>query len=139
MSDNRFHLEVSNAIAGCQLVEQELKKYITIAFEAAQRHKKSINFSVERIESRPLGRLIRAFEKSGGDSLLIAELDKFKEERDFLAHQAVAQCFDLDMNFFVPETTKDRLAEIQINAEVLRSRIYEAGVILEFDNISDAG
>ena len=139
MPDNNFHLEISNALTGCQFVEKELKNYLAIAFESALRQQSPLDFSIDDLESRPLGRLIKNFAKAGGSAELCAELTKFKDERDFLAHQAAAQCFDLDMNYYMPDAIQARLAEIQISAEVLRRSIYDAGVLLEFDCISDAG
>ena len=139
MKDNEFHQEISKALAGCQQVEKELKDYIGIAFKAAQRQNLPYQPLTNDIEAMPLGKLIKAFKNNGGESDIVSALEKFTEERNFLAHRASSENIDLDGNIYLSETLRERLAEIQTTAEFLRRRIYDSAVLLEFNKISGAG
>ena len=139
MTHNNFYLKVADALAGCQLVEQELKLYIATAHAAIRRNlpeRIPYNFTAEDCNSDALGPLIGKLKKLSNDSSLIAELTKFKDERNFLSHRAIASCINPDGDLDIPPDLQERLEEIRITADVLWRRVYEATVLLEFDPVA---
>lgn len=136
MTHNEFYLKVADSLTGCQLVEQELKLYIATAYSAIQKHlagRVPFKFSSEHCQNHALGRLIDTFKNLTNDNELVSELRKFKGERDFLIHRAITSCLDHDGNIPAPQNIYSRLSEIRISANTIQSKIYAAGVDLEFD------
>lgn len=130
MADDHFYLKVSQALTGCQLVEQQLKLYISEAFELAKKcigGKMPFKFSGSDCENWSLGRLIENFDKLNNNPLLKNELIKFKKERDFLSHRAITSCLTPDMNLSSREITKmdARLDSIEKEAYRLWQAIHE--------------
>jgi hypothetical protein len=127
-----FYQQVAYALTGCQLVEQELKLYISEALEYVRKCVgKRLNFKMsgEDYEDASLERLIDVFRKLTNNETLVAELRKFKSERNFLSHKAIAYCLDPmgelgDMS--VAEVTP-RLHAVQAEAERLRRAIHDEG------------
>lgn len=89
MNEDDFYLKVAYALSGCQLIEQEIKLYIT---EALALVKKSIGqklpFKIcgEDYADSSLERLIDVFRKLIENETLVRELRRFKDERNFLSH-----------------------------------------------------
>jgi hypothetical protein len=81
MNDDEFYLKVAYALSGCQLVEQELKLYIT---EALQLVKKCIDKRMpfkmrgEDYANASLERLIDIFRKLTDNDVLVLQLSQFK-------------------------------------------------------------
>ena len=113
-NEDDFYLEVAHALSGCQLVEQELKLYITEAFDLVR---KCVGNK----------RLITTFKKLSDNDSLSTGLNKFKDERNFLSHQGIAHCLDYEGS--LSESTAlevhPRLESIQAEAERLRMAIHE--------------
>lgn len=130
MKAHDFYQRVAYALAGCQLVEQELKLYISEALELVQKcvgNRLSFTMSGDDYEDTPLGRLIDVFRKLSSNAGLVNELRKFKTERDFLSHKGIAHCLDRDReldNMAVLEF-EDRLKKIEPEAERLRNAIHD--------------
>ncbi|HYD81582.1 MAG TPA: hypothetical protein VEC06_17400 [Paucimonas sp.] len=133
MSDaDDFYLQVAYALSGCQLVEQELKLYISEALEYVRKCVgKRLPFKMDGqdYEDASLERLIEAFRKLTNNDALVAELRKFKTERNFLSHKGIAHCLDpmgdlgeISVTEFMP-----RLQAVQAEAERLRRAIHEEG------------
>ena len=94
-----FYLRIASALAGCQLVEQELKLYISEALElVAKQVGVTLPFGMrgEDYEDASLERLIDVFRKLSNAPELIVALRKFKDERNFLSHKGIAHCLDPD-------------------------------------------
>lgn len=127
-----FYLQVAYALSGCQLVEQELKLYISEALEyVAKCAGKRLPFKMsgQDYEDASLERLIETFRKLTDNGALVAELRKFKDERNFLSHKGIAHCLDpmgdlgtMSVAEFIP-----RLQAVQSEAERLRRAIHEEG------------
>jgi hypothetical protein len=65
-NEDDFYLEVAHALSGCQLVEQELKLYITEAFELVRKcvgDKMHFKMSGDDYADSSLERLITTFKK----------------------------------------------------------------------------
>lgn len=132
MSDSDdFYLQVAYALSGCQLVEQELKLYITQALKYVGKcvgRRLPFKMSGQDYEDAPLERLISVFDKLTDNKALVGELGKFKAERNFLSHKGIAQCLDPWGELggrsaeFMP-----RLHAVQAEAERLRRAIHEEG------------
>lgn len=140
MTHNDFYLKVADGLAGCQLVEQELKLYIAAAYDAIRRNlpeRIPYKFDAEDCNGDALGPLIGKFKKLSDDEELIAALHKFKKERNFLSHRSVTSCFDPDGELSISDNMQERLEEIRIEANTLSDRIYKAAVLLAFDPISN--
>jgi hypothetical protein len=129
---NDFYLQVAYALSGCQLVEQELKLYISEALEYV---KKSVGrglpfkMSGQDYEDASLERLIDVFRKLSDNDSLVADLRKFKAERNFLSHKGIAHCLDLMGDLGDISTTEfmPRLLAVQTEAERLRTLVREEG------------
>jgi hypothetical protein len=127
-----FYLQVAYALSGCQLVEQELKLYLSEALEyVAKCVGKRLPFKMtgQDYEDASLERLIEVFRKLTDNDQLVAELRKFKSERNFLSHRGIAHCLDpmgdlgtMSVTEFMP-----RLQAVQKEAERLRREIHQEG------------
>jgi len=131
MSDgNEFYLQVAFALSGCQLVEQQLKLYISEALELAQKcigNRMPFKMSGEDYEDASLERLIEVFKKLSSNATLVAELRRFKDERNFLSHKGISHCLDPDGELFETTATdfQTRLQTIQKEANRLYLAIHE--------------
>ena len=111
MTPHAFFLRISTALMGCQLVEQELKLYISEAFELIRRRiDGTITFTMsgEDYKNGALESLIKVFRKLSSNPELTARLDKFKDERNFLSHRGITYCLDRE-----GELDLQQLAEFQ--------------------------
>jgi len=139
-----FYLQVAFALSGCQLVEQELKLYISQALDLAKKcigRRMPFNMSGDDYEDASLERLIEVFRKLSDKDVLVGELRKFKTERNFLSHQGIAHCLDPmgELGEISSSEFKPRPRAVQTEAERLRLAIHEeAGKFLGhlyFENI----
>jgi hypothetical protein len=148
ISDEEFYLKVAQALSGCQLIEQELKLYITEAFDLVRKclgNKMTFKLSGGDYADTPLGRLIDAFSKLHDNGALVTELRAFNTERNFLTHRAIAHCLDYEGE--LAQTTaidmQDRLSEIQAKAVELRTALHEEANkfrgYLWFDDLDNHG
>lgn len=130
MNEDDFYLKVAHALSACQLVEQQLKLYITEAFELATKcldGKIPFKFSGADYEDTSLEGLIKVFKKLSENDSLISDLNKFKIERNFLSHKGITHCLDYE-NELSESAAKDfheRLDEIQKEAHRLYRAIHE--------------
>ena len=132
MSDNYFYLNISKALMGCQLVEQELKLYLTEAIEFAKLRLKGdmpFNWDGKDFDDSSLENLIKQFKKYSNNPQLAAELDSFKKERNFLSHKAIASCLDPSGELSPPErsSAESRAAKLCIDADRLTAQIHSEG------------
>lgn len=148
MNADDFYLRIAHALSGCQLVEQELKLYITEALQLVQKcvaGRLPFNMSGDDYANASLERLIEIFRKLTGNQTLVTELNKFKEERNFLSHKGIAHCLDPDgeLCYVTASEFQSRLASIEPEAQRLRLAIHnEANKFrghLWFDDVSHAG
>jgi hypothetical protein len=147
-TDDEFYLQVAHALSGCQLVEQELKLYISEALECVAKYvanKVPFTMNGQDYEDVPLGGLIRAFEKLSNHPQLVADLKRFTKERNFLSHRGIAHCLDPDgeLDSLAAGDFAARLAAIQPEADRLRLAIREEANKfrghLWFDPVVDEG
>jgi hypothetical protein len=143
-TDEEFFLKTAYALGSCQLLEQELKIYLSEALELAKKciaGKLVFKFSGEDYLESSLERLIEAFAKFTDNLELVSRLRKFKQNRNFLAHKSIAHCLDYDGELFLPRSdeTIKLLDDIANEASMLRSAVrYEAQKFhgeLYFDDI----
>ena len=130
MNRDDFYLKVAHALSGCQLVEQELKLYITEALELAKKrigNSMPFKISGEDYADVPLGRLIDVFKKLSNNEQLVAELKQFKNERNFLSHKGITHCLDCEGELFesIALEMQPRLEAIKVKAQTLRGAIHE--------------
>lgn len=130
IEEDEFYLKVAHALSGCQLVEQELKLYITEALELVKKcigGRMPFRMSGKDHADSSLERLITTFEKLSDNRALVHELAKFKEARNFLSHQGIAHCLDLDGELFDPTAREfvEKLEAIQRESVRLRTAIHE--------------
>lgn len=127
-----FYLQVAYALSGCQLVEQELKLYISEALEYVRKcvgKRLPFQMSGEDYENASLERLILAFRKLTDNDSLVSALGKFKDERNFISHKGIAHCLDPmgDLGDISAAEFLPRLEAIQTEAERLRHAIHQEG------------
>jgi hypothetical protein len=148
MNPDDFYLRVARALSGCQLVEQELKLYIAEALELVQKcvaNRLPFSMSGPDYADASLERLIEIFRKLTSNQILVNELRRFKEERNFLSHKGIARCLDPDRElcYVTASEFQDRLAAIEPEAQRLRLAIHdEANKFrghLWFDDVPHAG
>ncbi len=130
VNEDDFYLKVAYALSGCQLVEQELKLYITEALELVKKclaDKLPFAMSGDDYAESSLEALIKAFKKLTSNTGLVRDLTAFKEERNFLSHKGIAHCTDPDGGLSDPTAQQvlERAAAIQREAERLRTAIHE--------------
>jgi hypothetical protein len=129
MRPHDFYLRVAYVLSGCQLVEQELKLYISEALELVQKcvaGRVAFTMSGDDYKDTPLGRLIDTFKKLSDNTALVAELRKFKTERDFLSHKDITRCLDPDGELDDAVTQfGERLSKVRPEAERLCTAIHE--------------
>ena len=147
MNRDEFFLHVARALSGCQLVEQELKLYITEALELAKKciaRRMAFKMTGEDYEDASLERLIEAFKKLSDSDSLVSELRKFKDERNFLSHRGITHCLDYEGDLFQSTAVEyqTRLAAIEKEAERLQRVIHAEGnrlrIELDFGEFPDA-
>jgi hypothetical protein len=148
MDTDEFYLRVAHALSGCQLVEQELKLYVSEALALVQKcvaGKLPFSMSGEDYADASLERLIEIFRKLSANATLVAELRKFKDERNFLSHRGIAHCLDPDgeLDYVNASEFQARLSAIQPEAQRLRIAIHEEANkfrgYLWFDSAPSAG
>ena len=148
MDEDDFYLKVAYALSGCQLVEQELKLYITEAFELAKKcigDEMPFRMSGEDYADASLERLIEIFKKLSNNEALMAELRRFKDERNFLSHKGITHCLDYEGELFhsIAFEFQDRLEAIQAEALRLRIALHEEAnkfrASLWFDDLTKSG
>lgn len=130
--NNNFYLQVAFSLSGCQLVEQELKLYISEALAYVSKcvnKKLPFKMSGQDYEDASLERLIDVFRKLSDNEVLVTELRRFKSERNFLSHKGITHCLDpigepgsLSLVEVIP-----RLQAIQVEAKRLCQAIHEEG------------
>lgn len=136
MKSYELYRKVGQSLAGCQMVEQELKLHIAEALELAKKcveQRMPFKFNKEDYLDFPLGRLIQEFNRYTENDVLVMELKNFKKERDYLTHKAIANCLDFKgepVDSLITELDP-RLVKIQKESERLVQAIHE-----EFNKIS---
>ena len=126
MKDDAFYLKVAHALSGCQLVEQELKLYITEALDLAKKYigeKMPFKMSGEDYANSSLGKLIEVFEKLSGNDILVTELGRFRNERNFLSHKGITHCLDYEGELFESTAAEFEIRLVAIQREALRLRL----------------
>ena len=143
-----FFLYVARALSGCQLIEQELKLYITEALQLARKcigRRMVFKITGEDYADASLERLIDGFKKLSDNESLITELRKFKDERNFLSHRGITHCLDYEGDLFQSTAVEyqTRLVSLEKEAERLRHALHaEANKFrpqLGFGEFPDAG
>lgn len=130
MDNDDFYLKVAHALSGCQLVEQQLKLYITEALELAKKcvgGKMPFKMSGEDYADSSLERLIDIFSKLSDNNGLVADLRQFKKKRNFLSHKGITHCLDYEGELFHPAALEfqEQLVQIQNAATQLYVAIHE--------------
>ena len=148
MNEDDFYLKVAHALSGCQLVEQELKLYITEALDLAKKcigDKMRFKICGEDYANSSLESLIKIFKKLTDNETLVTELNQFKDERNFLSHQGISHCLDYEGELLHSTAfeLQDRLEAIQDEAQRLRVALHNEAnkfrVHLWFDDLTQAG
>lgn len=130
VSKEEFYLKVAEVLSGCQLVEQELKLYITEALQLAKAcigDRMPFKMSGDDYADSSLERLIQAFGKLSNNDTLLKDLGKFKTERNFLSHKGITHCLDYEGELFQSTAYEfqARLEAIQAEAQRLRVALHE--------------
>ncbi len=130
MDEDDFYLTVAHSLSGCQLVEQQLKLYITEALELSKKcigGKIPFKLAGEDYADSSLEKLIDIFRKLNDNDSLLADLRQFKKERNFLSHRGITHCLDYEGE--LSESTvlefQERLTAIQAEAQRLYIAIHE--------------
>ncbi len=130
--ENDYKAEVGRALEKCQHIEETLKMCLLSALEIAQIQVSDhfpLNYKVENISKLPLGPLVNAFARINNDNILLTDLRKITEERNFVAHSSLLFTIGelKDANHMAEATQKiSQIAEVatQIHNRVLDVR-YE--------------
>lgn len=130
MDEDAFYLNVSHALSGCQLIEQQLKLYITEALEFAKKcigGKMPFKLDGEDYADASLERLIEMFRKLSDSDSLVSDLQRFKKERNFLSHRGITHSLDCEGELDESSATEfqERLAALQADARRLYVAIHE--------------
>jgi len=126
MQDDNFLARTASALAGCQMVELELKLYIDDAFsfvKVAVGDRLPFKFSGADYLESPLERLIEVFKKLSNNDELVSRLNVFKKERNFLTHRGLSHLMDYDAS---EEMFGANTAEYELRLEWI---IIEVGML----------
>jgi hypothetical protein len=141
-----FYLRIARDLEACQLVEYEIKLYLSEAFELIRKcvgDKLAFSMNDRDIENSSLERLITLLAKYTDNFKLVKQLNRFKDKRNTLAHRGIAQCLDpeLELDVGAIADLERELGTIRYEAEDLRIAIREEGnkfrPHLYFDSIPD--
>jgi hypothetical protein len=129
-TENEFFHKVALGMAGCQRVEQYLKLYISEAYAFTKEcinGRMEFRFSGKDVENSSLERLIEIFSKFLDDPVLVKELRRFKDERNFLSHTAITHSYDYggDYSELMAIYLEPRLMQIEKHAQSLVDRIHQ--------------
>lgn len=129
MNEDDFYLKVARALTGCQLVEQQLKLYITEALTLVEKcvgNRMTFEMRGEDYEGSSLEKLISTFKKLNDNKCLLSKLNKFKDERNYLSHKGIARCLDPEGELSEPDVREFqvRLDSIEAEAQSLREAIH---------------
>lgn len=142
-----YFLRVARSLGACQLVEFELKLYITQALELVEKcvaDRMPFKMAGRDYQDASLERLIEAFKKLSDCPALVKRLASFKDERNFVAHKAIAACIDPDgeLGHGAAKKLESRLENIEKEAVLLTEAIHAESLIfvahLYFDVIEKA-
>lgn len=144
--ESKLFTEVAQGLAGCQRVEQQLKLYIHEAFSFARvciNGRMPFKFRGEDVTDYSLERLIQTFKKLSDDEQLVKDLNHFKDERNFLSHQAITHCYDYGGNY--SQTTaleiRPQILAVDRDSQYLVERIWalQSKLLVErhFENLDD--
>ena len=94
---NRVYvLAVQNALFAFQMIEESLKIHIGLSYEIIKNsapYPVVFNFEVSAINNAPLGKLRKMFSGISSNNMLIDDLRKVEEWRNFCAHRAYTHEF----------------------------------------------
>ena len=133
MTKDELFLDIARALSGCQLVEERLKLYIAEALQYAKKcigRRMAFKMAGEDYADASLERLIEMFKKLSDNEPLVADLRKFKDERNFLSHRGITHCLDYEGEVFqsTAEEYTARLRAIEVEAARLQRALHdEAG------------
>ena len=87
----------------------------------------SFKMNGEDYANSSLEGLIRIFKKLSDNEPLVAELNQFKDERNFLSHKSITHCLDHEgeLSHSTAYELQDRLEVIQGEAQRLRIALHE--------------
>jgi hypothetical protein len=127
----QVYLRVAEGLACCQRIEFELKGYLGAAMELAKKcigQTMPFHTSAKDFENHALERLIQNFRNYTDDKELVSALNKFKDERNFLAHQALTALENPDGDLDDQEVARlhERLSKIEPEAKRLAESIFSA-------------
>jgi hypothetical protein len=130
MEKDTFFLRVATALSGCQLIEQELKLYISEALQLVEKciaGRLPFGLSGKDYENFSLGHLVEVFEKLSDNPALVQDLKAFTRERNVLSHRGITRCLDYDGELSFPEVAEyeQRLRKIENEAGRLRIAIHD--------------
>ncbi|WP_417438871.1 hypothetical protein [Idiomarina sp.] len=129
MEQDEFFLKVSRALSGCQMVEMELKLYLAHAVALIKKRlgdRMPFGMSGDDFQNHSLERLITEFKKFSDNQELVKRLNKFKDERNFLSHKAIASCIDAHNGYqeWQAASLDERLLKIEKEASELFLAIH---------------
>lgn len=124
MEQDEFFLKVSRALSGCQMVEMELKLYLANAVALIKKRlgdRMPFEMTGDDYQNFSLERLISTFKKFTDNKDLVKRLNKFKDERNFLSHKAIATCMDKHNGYqaWHAASLDERLLKIEAEATEL--------------------
>ena len=112
MRRSEYLLDVATSLAACQMLELELKLYLERAFEVIRKKTKGVvpfRFDGADYDDASLERLISTFRKINENQGLIERLERFRKDRNFVAHKAITDCLDPHEGGFIDS----QVAEVQ--------------------------
>jgi hypothetical protein len=129
-ADEEFYRETAYALQGCQLVEEQLKLYIAEALDFVRKclgGRMPFKMTGKDYANMSLERLITTFGKLSDNPTLLKALGKFKDERNFLSHRAIAHCLDPmgELGAMSVEEVRPRVNAIKVEAQRLFTAIND--------------
>jgi hypothetical protein len=132
MNDNyREYMQLTaETLGACQMVELQLKLYITRALEVARRKAAGVvpfGFSGDDYDEAPLGKLIDVFKKLTMNKALVSDLLKFKSDRNFIAHRAfvVIDHPDGEIDVEAMNDMRTKVINVRVEAQRLGQAVYD--------------
>lgn len=128
-SEKEILHEVALALAICQELEMNLKICISKSFELIQLclgKRMPYHRSIEDVQNASLEKCIQVFKQITDEVELVQQLNKFKDKRNFIAHQVIEAVKDVNGDYsFYNEGMESSIKTIQEEGRNLCSLVYD--------------
>ena len=130
-----YRKSVMNALGGYQLLEQQLKTYLAMYYDAVRvltKDQLHCGYSESDFQNAPLGKLRTAFSKTNGNAQLSRDIQGLISHRYHIAHQAMTALYDQTIpDKDITTMVEENLATIRKVQDIQRALTVEMQHVLD--------